>query len=300
MILSVSRRTDIPNYYSQWFFNRIKEGWLYVRNPFNAHQISRIVLSPQTVDCIVFWTKNPAPMMERLGELEEYPYYFQFTLTGYGRDVEPGLPDKRKVLIPTFQKLSEQVGRERVVWRYDPILVNGTYTVEYHQKAFREIAERLRDHTERVVISFLDFYTKTQRNMRGLEPVELDQAQMRSLAGALAEIARQNHLRIETCAEKTGLEDLGIAHGSCIDKALVERIVGHELKLGKDKNQRPECGCVASVEIGTYNTCKNGCRYCYANFSKEKVRELAGLYDVDGPMLCGTLQPGDRVTERKG
>lgn len=299
MILSVSRRTDIPNYYSGWFFNRLKEGCLYVRNPFNTHQVSRIDLSPQVVDCIVFWTKNPAPMMERLGELEGYPYYFQFTLTGYGRDIEPGLPDKRKVLIPTFRRLAEQIGKERVIWRYDPILVGGTYTLEYHEKAFREIAESLKGHTQRVVISFLDFYARTRRNMRGLDPEPMDREKMRSLAGTLAGIAQQNQLQIQTCAEEIGLEDLGITHGSCIDKALVEQIVGHELKVGKDKNQRPECGCVASVEIGTYNTCKSGCKYCYANFNEERVAKLAGLYDTDGPLLCGTLGPEDRVTERK-
>lgn len=299
MILSVSRRTDIPNYYSQWFFNRIKEGFLYVRNPFNPRQVSRIDLSPRVVDCIVFWTKNPAAMLGRLEELAEYSYYFQFTLTGYGRDVEPGLPDKRRVLIPTFRKLAEQIGRERVIWRYDPIMISGTYTADYHLKAFGEIADSLKDHTERVVISFLDFYAKTQRNMKGLDPEELNGERMRSIAGAMAEIAGRNHLRIETCAEMTGMEDLGIAHGSCIDKTLVERIAGYELKAGKDKNQRPQCGCIESVEVGTYDTCMNGCKYCYANFNREKVRELAGLYDVHGPLLCGILQPEDKVTERK-
>ena len=136
MILSVSRRTDIPNYYSDWFYNRIKEGFLYVRNPFNPHQISRIDLSSQVVDCIVFWTKNPANMLARLDELQAYKYYFQFTLTGYGRDIEPNLPDKRNELIATFQKLSEKIGKEKVIWRYDPILINERYTVEYHLNAF--------------------------------------------------------------------------------------------------------------------------------------------------------------------
>lgn len=123
MILSVSRRTDIPNYYSEWFLNRIREGFLYVRNPMNPRQISRIDLSPETTDCIVFWTKNPAPMLDRLEELKDYAYYFQFTLTGYGRDVEPNLPDKRKVLIPVFRALSEKIGKEKVIWRYDPIFL---------------------------------------------------------------------------------------------------------------------------------------------------------------------------------
>ena len=143
MILSASRRTDIPNYYSEWFFNRIKEGFLYVRNPMNAHQISRIQITPEVVDCIVFWTKNSAPMLQRLDEIKAYQYYFQFTLTGYGNDVEVHLPDKKTGMIPIFQKLSDKIGRQRVIWRYDPIFFSDRYTREYHLKAFRQIAEDL-------------------------------------------------------------------------------------------------------------------------------------------------------------
>lgn len=182
MILSVSRRTDVPNYYSDWFYNRIREGYLYVRNPMNAHQVSRIDLSPQVVDCIVFWTKNPANMMAHLHELEGYPYYFQFSLTGYGRDIELNLPDKRTVLIPVFQHLSSRLGKERVIWRYDPILLNGRYTAEYHVKAFEEIAGWLDGYTEKVVISFVDLYAKAKRNLRGLEVREPGQDEMVLLA----------------------------------------------------------------------------------------------------------------------
>ena len=140
MILSVSRRTDVPNYYSDWFIHRIGEGFLYVRNPLNSHQISRIDLSPDVVDCIVFWTKNPANMIEKLESLQDYKYYFQFTLTGYGKEIEPALPDKRTELIPTFIRLSEKIGKEKVIWRYDPILISKRYTADYHLKAFEEIA----------------------------------------------------------------------------------------------------------------------------------------------------------------
>lgn len=126
MIISASRRTDIPNYYSEWFYNRIKEGFLYVRNPMNAHQISEIKITPEIVDCIVFWTKNPLPMMSRLDELKDYPYYFQFTLTGYGKDVEANLPNKKTEMIPVFQELAEKIGKEKVIWRYDPIFFFGS------------------------------------------------------------------------------------------------------------------------------------------------------------------------------
>lgn len=299
MILSVSRRTDIPNYYSDWFYNRIKEGFVYVRNPMNAHQISRINLSPEVVDCIVFWTKNPANMLARLEELREYPYYFQFTLTGYGKNVEPGLPDKRREVIPTFQRLSEKIGMKRAVWRYDPIFLNAQYTREYHLKAFEEIAGSLEGCTRKVVISFVDLYAKTQRNMAGLQLRSLSDEEMLCLAGELVEIAQRYGMEVESCAESIDLGSVGVRHGSCIDKRLIEEIIECKLIADKDKNQRTECGCFESVEIGTYNTCGNGCKYCYANYSDERVREGRSAYDANAPLLCGSVGAGDKITERK-
>ena len=299
MILSVSRRTDVPNYYSDWFYNRIKEGFLYVRNPMNAYQISRIDLSPEVVDCIVFWTKNPANMLERLDELKKYHYYFQFTLTGYGKDVEPGLPDKREVLIPTFQKLSERVGSQRIIWRYDPIFLSPHYTLEYHLKAFKEIAHSLTGYTRRVVISFVDLYAKTLRNAAGLQIENLIDRDMIELAKQLADIAGKHGMEVESCAEMIDLQSVGVKHGSCIDKKLIEEIIGCKLIVGKDKNQRTECGCFESVDIGTYNTCKNRCRYCYANFSDAVVQESVKTYDVNLPLLCGSVGLDDKITERK-
>ncbi|WP_285823834.1 DUF1848 domain-containing protein [Schaedlerella arabinosiphila] len=299
MILSVSRRTDIPAFYAEWFFQRIREGFLYVRNPMNPRQVSRIGLSPEVVDCIIFWSKNPAPMLERLDELREYPFYFQFTLTGYGRDIEPGLPDKRKEVIGTFQKLSEKVGKERVVWRYDPILVNGRYTIEYHLKAFEEIAGCLKGYTEKVVISFVDFYAKTLRNTKDLYIKSLSREEMREIAEGMAQIAKSCGLVIETCAEQINLQDVGIRHGSCIDKKRIEKIAGCSLSVEKDKNQREACGCCESIDVGAYNTCRNGCRYCYANYHEEQVRKCIACYDVDSPLLCGRIEPEERVTDRK-
>lgn len=158
MIISVSRRTDIPSYYSEWLFNRLNAGYAYVRNPMNPHRISEVSLSPDVVDGIVFWTKNPTPMLNRLHELQDYTYYFQFTLTPYGADVEKNIPSKNDIVIPTFQKLSSMIGKERVVWRYDPILLNDKYTMQYHMKYFRVLCDKLADHTEKCTISFLDLF----------------------------------------------------------------------------------------------------------------------------------------------
>ena len=299
MILSVSRRTDIPNYYSEWFFNRLKDGFLYVRNPMNFHQISEIKIPPDVVDCIVFWTKNPLPMMERLDELEAYNYYFQFTLTGYGNDVERNLPNKKTSVIPIFQELSNKIGKEKVVWRYDPIFFSNRYNVQYHLKAFRSIAEALSGYTEKCVISFLDIYPKNKKNMDNLLSYDLSDSELREFAKELSNIAKENHIKIGSCAEKVDLDEYGIIHNSCIDKELIEKIIGCKLKINKDKNQRIECGCVESVEVGTYNTCKNGCVYCYANYSAKSVESNFQKYDPLSPLLCGHIEKDDRISTRK-
>ena len=287
MILSVSRRTDIPNHYADWFLNRIRAGELYVKNPVNAKQIRRVDLSPEAVDCIVFWTKNPSGIIDRLDELHDYHYYFQFTLTGYGRDIEPGLPDKKKVLIPLFRKLADRIGKERVVWRYDPILLNDRHTAEYHEKAFSQIAESLSGYTERVVVSFLDMYAGIQKDMERFGVGEAPEEVIRNLAGRLAAIAGDHGLEIVSCAEEIDLESEGIRHGSCIDRELIERVTGKSLPVKKDRNQRPACGCAESVDVGAYDTCPNGCRYCYAVRSAARVRANRERYDEEGEMLCG-------------
>ena len=299
MILSVSRRTDVPSFYSEWFFNRIREGFLYVRNPMNPRQVSRLEISPEVVDCIVFWTKNPEPMMERLEELSAYPYYFQFTLTGYGKDIECNIPHKREVMIPVFQRLSEQIGAKRVIWRYDPILFTKNYTPEYHLRAFGQIAEALKGYTHKCIISFVDEYAKNKKSMEELQVYTLSEMQLREFAGQLKRIADQNKMHIASCAESIDLTQCGIEHNSCIDKKLIEEIIGCDLNVQKDKGQRPECGCVESVEVGTYNTCRNGCRYCYANYSWARVQENCKKYNPDSPILCGSITAEDRISDRK-
>lgn len=299
MILSASRRTDIPNYYSEWFYNRMREGFLYVRNPMNFHQVSKITLSPDLVDCIVFWTKNPRGMLARLGELEEYSYYFQFTLTGYGQDIEPGIPHKKREMIPVFRELAEKIGADRVIWRYDPILFNDIYTAEYHIGAFGQIAEALKGYTKKCVISFVDIYGKNRKSMESLKLRFPGEEDLKRFAGQLSKIARRNHMEIGACAEAVDLRDCGIIHNSCIDRELIESITGCRINARKDGNQRLECGCVESVEIGAYHTCRNGCRYCYANDSQERAERNWRNYDPDAPMLCSALGPGDKVTERK-
>lgn len=299
MILSVSRRTDIPNYYSEWFFNRVKEGFLYVRNPMNTHHLSKINISPEIVDCIVFWTKNPEPMLDRLEELMEYKYYFQFTLTGYGKDIECNVPHKKEVMISIFQKLSQKIGNKKVIWRYDPIFFNKKYTPEYHINAFKQIATELKGYTQKCVISFVDVYAKNKKNMELLNLYEVNEKDLSSFMKAIVEIANANDIAVASCAENIDLSMYGIEHNCCIDKKLIEEIVGCKIEVKKDKNQRAECGCVESVEIGTYNTCRNECKYCYANYSQESVINSCKSYDPNSPVLCGFINSEDKVTERK-
>ena len=241
MIISASRRTDIPTYYSDWFFNRIKAGYVLVRNPMNIHQISKISLNPELVDGIVFWTKNPIPMLDKLDRLADYTYYFQFTLNAYGHDVETGVPSKNDVIIPAFQKLSDMIGPKRVIWRYDPIFINKTYTFEYHLHYFEQLAKRLAPYTEKCTISFLDFYRNTQRNIASLAIDRFTPELQESLAKNMAAIAKSYGLKIDTCAENIDLQKYGIEHARCIDDRLFSELLGCPLTVGKDKNQRLEC-----------------------------------------------------------
>ena len=298
MIISASRRTDIPAFFSEWFCQRIKEQYVLVRNPMNIHQVSRIDLSPEVVDCIVFWTKNPKPMLSRLDELHDYAYYFQFTLNAYTRDIEAAVPSKNDEVIQTFLALSDKIGKKRVIWRYDPILINPHYSAEYHLKYFTRLAEMLDGKFEHCVISFIDYYKKIASALKANEIEELPSETVEMLARELSQIAKRMGFKIKTCAEKYDLSRYGIEHSKCVDDKLIERIAGGRLDLSKDKNQRVECGCVESIDIGQYNTCMHGCKYCYANYSPRSVAENFRKYDPSSPLLCSQLMEEDKITER--
>lgn len=301
MIISASRRTDLPAFYSAWLLRRLQEGYCLVQNPLNPKQVSRVSLSPRDVDAIVFWTKNPAQILSALSKFAAYPYYFQFTLTPYGRDIEPGLPAKQD-LVKTFQALSRQIGRERVVWRYDPILLTTEWNVERHARVFEEMLAELAPYTDTCVLSFVDLYRKTERNTRSLGLLPLTWDVMREIAARFATIAVGTGVRLQSCAEDLALEDFGIEHGACIDKARLERIIGRRIldtrSARKDPTQRSTCRCLASVDIGAYNTCRHLCKYCYANFSPAEVAAHAGLHDPDAPLLIGRQHPAAVVKER--
>ena len=298
MILSVSRRTDIPAFYSEWFFNRLKEGFVCVRNPMNIHQVSKILLSPEVIDCIVFWSKNPRPMLSHLDELKDYMYYFQYTINAYDKGLENGVP-KKEGIINTFKDLSDRIGPKRVIWRYDPILLTDKMDMHYHVRYFEQIAKRLARYTNTCVISFIDLYKKTQNNLRGTQARELTLKEMIDLATKLFVVARNYGITIQTCAEEIALDSVGIKHGKCIDNALIEDLLGVKLVVSKDPNQRKECGCVQSIDIGEYNTCAHGCKYCYANFRESIVQRNIAAHNPGSPFLVGELEPTDKVIQKK-
>lgn len=296
MILSVSRRTDIPAFYPQWFMNRVEEGFLYTRNPFNANLISKIPLSPDIVDCIVFWTKNAAPLvpfLPKISSIYKDAFYFQYSINGYGQDIEPAVP-QLQTRIKNFQELSQTWGKQRMIWRYDPIFLNEKYSLEFHIETFGKLLRQLKDYTDTCVISFVDMYEKTKKNTKEYGIRELTGEEMNRIAEAFSELAIGTGVTIKTCAEAIDLDKYGIKHNSCIDGDLIEQLIGWEIRA-KDDKQREHCGCIECADIGIYNTCKHGCRYCYANFNQERVIAAVKAHDDNSPLLTGKVGANDLI-----
>ena len=315
MILSVSRRTDIPCRHNEWFMNRIRAGYAVVRNPMNPGQLGRIALTPDVVDCIVFWSKDPAPLMPYLKELDArgYRYYFQFTLTPYGKNLEPGLRDKKEIE-DCFRELARRVGSERIIWRYDPVVVNEVLDLNYHKKEFERLCRELQGCMRSITISFVDMYTKLGREKTPAYEKEEEEAlrsraekqlrpvteeEMEELAAFFSHTASARGLSVNACCEGKDLVPFGVGRASCIDKAVIEDITGGKLKLKPDKGQRKGCGCYESIDIGAYNTCRNGCIYCYANHSPKSLEENLRKADRQGELLVGSVRDGEKVTVRK-
>ncbi len=263
MVISASRRTDVPAFHAEWLVERLRAGTVDVPNPFDPKRVRRVSLAPADVDCLVLWTKDPRPLMERLDALEAFPFYFQFSLNAYGRDVEPGVPplDAR---VDAFLRLADRIGPERVVWRCDPVLLSPAHPPAFHEEAFAALAARLDGATDTCVLSFVDEYPRVRRAMRALGLRAPDPEEARALAASFAAAARPHGLALSACAEPLDLAPLGIPPARCVDPVRIRRISGRAVPDGKDKAQRPACGCAPSVDIGTYGTCGHGCVYCYA------------------------------------
>ncbi len=278
--------------------NRVHEGFVYVRNPLNANQISNIPLDNDVVDCIVFWSKNPKPLLKYMPEINEKyqgAFYFQYTINAYGKELEPEVPALEK-RIDTFIQIAKTYGKEKVIWRYDPILLTDVYTVEWHVKAFNSIFERLKDYTDTCVISFVDMYSKTKNNAKGYGIRTPEQFEIDKISLEFSQIVQGSGVALKTCAESVDLVKYGIQRNSCIDQNRIERITGFELKAKADK-QRDYCLCIECADIGLYNTCLHGCRYCYATYNTNQVKKAVEEHDDRSPLLTGLLTPSCVIKE---
>ncbi|MDR1351866.1 MAG: DUF1848 domain-containing protein, partial [Treponema sp.] len=261
-----------------------------VRNPVNPGQISRIDLDPEGTECIVFWTKNAKDFIGRLDELEKagYRYYFQYTLNGYGGDIEKNIDAEDAA--EAFIELSKLIGRKRVIWRYDPVIVNGRYTAAFHAENFKRLCAKLSGFTEKCVISFVDgygFLAETFRDHNIREPAE---AQMREIADVISRAAAEHGISPASCCETIDLAEYNIGRNKCIDNELINELFDLNIRYKKDTGQRRDCGCHASRDIGAYNTCLHGCVYCYAKRGNRKP-----VCDPASPLLCdsaGFTLPG--------
>ena len=296
MIINTGQRTDIPAFYSEWFTNRLKAGFVLVRNPYNPISVTRYRLSPDVVDLIGFCTKNPAPMLTRMDLLQEYGQYWYVTITPYGKEIEPRVPDKREVL-DSFRRLSDIVGPDRIGWRYDPVFISDAYPAERHIRAFEYMAKALEGYTHTAVISFVDLYEKTKRNFPEVRPVDAEQRLL--LGKAFAETGRQHGMTIRPCGEGDELAQFGADCGGCMTVAMYEQALGRRLKMPKFAPARKECACYLGGDIGAYNTCGHLCRYCYANYDAATVRRNMAAHDPQSPLLTGHLMPGDQVHEAR-
>jgi hypothetical protein len=294
VIVSASRRTDIPAFYAGWLLERLRAGSCAVQNPFNPAQRSTISLGPEDVEALVFWTKNPAPLLPHLPEIDArgFRYYFQFTLNDYPALLEPGVPPLGERMA-SFAALSGRIGRERVIWRYDPILISNQTGFAYHRERFGALSSALAPHTFRVVVSVAHYYRKTRRNLSRLGPAGLvvdegaaESPQMLDLLAGLATIARSRGLEIVSCASERDFTALGIAPGRCIDGELLERLWGLRGPWKKDPGQRPACGCAVSKDLGAVDTCLHGCTYCYATANREAALARHRAHDPASPMLA--------------
>ena len=292
MIINTGQRTDIPAFYAEWFANRLQEGVVCVRNPYYPSQVSRYRLDPTVVDVIGFCTKNPAPMFPNMDLLKDYGQYWFVTITPYGRDMEPNVPDKHRPL-EDFKHLSDRVGVNAIGWRYDPILLSERYTAAYHLRAFETMASVLEGYTQTAVISFIDLYPKVRRNFP--EAREVTKEMRIELGRALIEIASAHGMTVKPCAEGDELAPYGADCGGCMRLSDYEKAIGKKLNAPKRKGARAECACYLACDIGAYNTCKHLCRYCYANAEPARVLAQSRLHDPRSPFLIGNYRDGDVI-----
>ena len=294
MILNVSGRTDIVAFYSKWFLNRLKEGYVDVRNPFNPNLVSRIDFDD--VDLILFCTKNPIPIVDKLGDIK-IPYIFHVTITPYKGDIEPNLPSKSKI-IEAVKKISTRVGIDNIYVRYDPIFISEKYNIEYHIKAFTKLCSLLKGYVKTIIVSFIDNYKNVRKNLPYLKYRSFTEDDYKLIGENFSKIAKDNNMVIQTCFEERNLTEYGFIKGECMSKELAFKLTGKTYKKWQARKGNA-CNCVELVDIGVYNSCNHLCKYCYANYDESKVKENINNHDINSSLLIGHINSDDIIKPRK-
>ena len=305
MVLFVSGRTDILTYYPKWFINRVKEGYVDTRNPYNPKLVSRIYFD--MVDIVMFCTKNPIPFLKYLDELDSLlknvPLIFHITITPYKEDIEPGIAKKKKEIIEAVKYLSKRYGKDRIFIRFDPILKSAKYPVSYHIKAFKSLASQLKGYADNIVISFVDLYKNVlNNNSKYLHLESFTKHDYKVIGEEFSKIARENNFNIFTCGENEDLTEFGFSKGSCLTRGFATKLMQNLNKTVKFKKrthrENEKCDCVQTVDIGAYNSCLSLCRYCYANFNEKEVRSNYLKHDDNSSLLIGELEENNIIKER--
>ncbi len=294
MILNVSGRTDIVAFYSEWFMNRYKIGFVDVRNPFNDKMVSRIYFD--VVDAILFCTKNPIPMLDKINQIKK-PIIFHITLTPYKNDIEANIPPKG-LIIEAIKKLSKIIGKDNLYIRYDPIFISDKYSVDYHIKAFNKLCILLNGYINKFIISFIDEYKNVKNNQKILKYKKISEEDYKKIGLSFSKSAKENGMSVQTCCEEHNLIEFGFKKGECLSHELAFKLTGKtDFKTWKARGKN--CRCVQMVDIGAYNTCKHFCRYCYANYDEKKVTNNFIKHDKNSSLLIGNLKKDDIIKIRK-
>ena len=293
MIINTGQRTDIPAFYSKWFMNRIREGYVLVRNPYYPSLVTKFLLNPDVVDVIGFCTKNPRPMFKYLDELKPFGQFWYISITGFDKDIEPNVPSIDQV-IEDFKFLSYKVGKNAIALRYTPIIINEKYTLQRHIDTFEYITSKLEGYTSLAVFGFVDIYDKLKRNHP--EIIDCDDSLKIIIAKEFLKIANKHHMELRLCSKEKWLSSYGIDVNGCMRLEDYERAIGFSLKLTKKMEaRRGYCTCYLSNDIGSYNSCLHLCSYCYANGNPNLVLSNFKKHDDDSPFLIGNISPDDKI-----
>lgn len=289
----VSGRTDIVAFYSEWFMNRYRDGYVDVRNPFNPKLVSRINFD--NVDLIMFCTKNPIPIVNHLKEINK-PTLFHVTLTPYNKDIEPNVPDKKKI-IEAIKQISQIIGQDNIYIRYDPIFLNNKYNLDYHKRAFNKICQLLNGYVKYIIISFIDDYKNVRKNYKYLNYKELTEEDYKTIGMSFSKSAKENNMTVQTCFEEKNLIEYGFIKEDCLSHTLAYKLTGKTFNTWKARKGN-KCKCVEMVDIGAYNTCKHLCKYCYANFDEKEINNNVIKHNPNSSLLIGELNKDDIIKKR--